>query len=92
MFRFSIRELMLVTLMVAMGTAWLIDHWRSSAAVSKLKDELENWAGRSREAEATTATIEQQLKAWHFEILWTDKGPFVTKPLDRRPADIPPPP
>jgi hypothetical protein len=28
MFRFSIRELMLVTLVVAVSVGWAIDHWR----------------------------------------------------------------
>ena len=28
MFRFSIRELMLVTLVVALSAGWAIDHWR----------------------------------------------------------------
>jgi hypothetical protein len=28
MFRFSIRELMLVTLVAAVSTGWAIDHWR----------------------------------------------------------------
>ena len=30
MFRFSIRELMLVTLVVAVSVGWAIDHWRPS--------------------------------------------------------------
>jgi hypothetical protein len=36
MFRFSIRELMLVTLVVAMGIAWAIDH-RAVLAAREMK-------------------------------------------------------
>lgn len=32
MFRFSIRELMLVTLVVALSVGWAIDHWRTNSA------------------------------------------------------------
>ncbi|MFN0021660.1 MAG: hypothetical protein ACKVP0_25715 [Pirellulaceae bacterium] len=40
MFRFSIREMMLVTLVVAISVAWAIDHWRPSNVYRKM--DLEN--------------------------------------------------
>ena len=40
MFRFSIRELMLVTLVVAVSVGWAIDHWRPSNIYRKMA--LEN--------------------------------------------------
>jgi|GEM_PF-2946988 len=40
MFRFSIRELMLVTLVVAVSVGWAIDHWRPSNIYRKM--DLEN--------------------------------------------------
>src|SRR6476620_9889196 len=40
MFRFSLRELMLVTLVVAVSVGWAIDHWRPSNIYRKM--ELEN--------------------------------------------------
>jgi hypothetical protein len=33
MFRFTIRELVLLTLVVAMGVAWALDHWRLTEAM-----------------------------------------------------------
>jgi len=36
MFRFSIRELMLVTLVAAMGVGWAIDHWRPNNPYRKM--------------------------------------------------------
>ena len=52
MFRFSIRELFLVTLVVAMGIAWCLDHrkqtqettsWRRSAGGLELVLQQEGW-------------------------------------------------
>jgi hypothetical protein len=37
MFRFSIRELMLVTLVVALVAGWAIDHWRPNNPYLKLE-------------------------------------------------------
>lgn len=36
MFRFSIREMMLVTLVVALVVGWAIDHWRPNNAYRKM--------------------------------------------------------
>ena len=33
MFRFTIRELVLLTLVVAMGVGWALDHWRLTEAM-----------------------------------------------------------
>src|SRR3954470_24780386 len=51
MFRFSIRELMLVTLVAAMGIAWAVDHWAvaasrdsAKAALVEIKEDAESLA------------------------------------------------
>ncbi len=40
MFRFSIREMMLVTLMVAMGVAWWLDRSHLASDASRYKEAL----------------------------------------------------
>ncbi|MGI8980500.1 MAG: hypothetical protein ACR2FY_14830 [Pirellulaceae bacterium] len=44
MFRFSIRELMLVTLVVALGISWYAEHWQLNAALKELKTSENYWA------------------------------------------------
>jgi lipopolysaccharide export system protein LptC len=38
MFRFTIRELVLLTLIVAMGVGWWLDHQRQASEIQKLKN------------------------------------------------------
>ena len=38
MFRFSIRELMLLTLVVGLGLAWWMDHWQQKLALERLQE------------------------------------------------------
>ena len=54
MFRFSIRELMLVTLVVALSVGWAIDHWRPNNPC--LQAELRNM------------TMEEALKLLGYEV------------------------
>ena len=55
MFRFSIRELMLVTLVVAVSVGWAIDHWRPSNIYRKM--DMEN------------GVMKEGLKYWLAEAL-----------------------
>lgn len=36
MFRFTIRDVMWLTLLVALAVAWGIDHWRQAAEINRL--------------------------------------------------------
>ena len=54
MFRFSIRELMLVTTVVALGVAWFVEHTRAQAALKSAKEacgKAEFWERINRESE-----------------------------------------
>ena len=54
MFRFSIREMMLVTAMVALGVAWFAEHTRAQAALKYGKEacgQAEFWERINRESE-----------------------------------------
>ena len=46
MFRFTIRELALVTLVVAMGAGWWIDHRSSRQAQAKLQEQVDLLNGK----------------------------------------------
>ena len=39
--RFSIRDLLLVTALVALAVAWWVDHRRQAVAIEQLKEELQ---------------------------------------------------
>lgn len=66
MFRFSIRELMLVTLVVAMGLSWFAEHWQLQSALQESQDNL--W--RRERTEGHFKEVENQLKKRGLEISW----------------------
>ena len=92
MFRFSIRELMLVMLVVALGVAWFAEHRRAQAALIDAKKAEE----RSKHAEETAearwhywkdevADIQKQLPQFGLDIGWVvHGGPHVYKISDNR--------
>jgi hypothetical protein len=43
MFRFTIRELLLLTVIVATSVGWWVDHRRQSAAVSYYTEHYQHW-------------------------------------------------
>ena len=65
MFRFSIRELMLVTMIVALAVAWWMDRYQLS----------EGRAWRQR-----AAVIEQYLVRNHWEVWWGVDSVGITQP------------
>jgi hypothetical protein len=70
MFRFSIRELMLVTLVVALGLSWFAEHRQLQGALKESQDNL--W--RRERVEGHIEQIEMQLKRQGFEIAWVCFG------------------
>ena len=86
MFRFSIRELMLVTLVVAMGISWLADRRQLSGSLDRAAESLIE----SKESEAelnrlcrhrreSLERIEEQLPNFGLHIWWAHSTPVVTK-------------
>ena len=63
MFRFSIRELMLVTLVVAMGIAWLAEHRRAVAA----SDRIHRFAERRQHE---YRGLNKDLAGWGLDLVW----------------------
>lgn len=61
MFRFSIRELMLVTLVVAMAAGWFTDRLMVNSEVSGLKAKLKPLEEEHRMAEAAKAAMQRDL-------------------------------
>ena len=75
MFRFTIRELVLLTLVVAMGVGWWLDH----SALSRRADLWEYRAGAV--ADWTSG------EGWRVE--WTPEGVDLTKPGGEAETDQP---
>ena len=72
MFRFSIRELMLVTLVVALGVAWCTEHRRLQAALNdaiEATEKSEKSQTRTRRMDAEIGQIHDQLAAHGLGIL-----------------------
>jgi hypothetical protein len=61
MFRFSIRELLLVTLVVAMGMAWWLDH-------NAIATEAGNYKTATKHLGDTVNLLDEYLKELGFEI------------------------
>ena len=82
MFRFSIRELMLVTLIVAMGLSWFAEHRHLQSALKESEDNL--W--RREQKEEHIREIERQLEKQGLEISWECFGnlPLVQKQSARK--------
>ena len=62
MFRFSIRELMLVTLVVAIGVAWFLDHRRLHGALVNSNTAIEAAIGEAKNAKEQQELLNQQVK------------------------------
>jgi len=77
MFRFSIRELMLVTLVAALAVAWFTEH-RSSQEAMKQSEKL---LARNRRLNAEMDSIAEQLEGYGLGLLRTmyaDNRPGAT--------------
>jgi hypothetical protein len=57
MFRFSIRELMLVTLVVALAVGWWVEHGRAATQGSRLRSALAETARVKAEASAASEKL-----------------------------------
>jgi hypothetical protein len=80
MFRFSIRELMLVTLVAALGVAWFAEHRRAQSALERAKDAEETAEVRWHYWKKEVADIQKQLPQFGLDIGWiVHGGPHVYK-------------
>lgn len=66
--KFSIRDLLLVTVIVALAAGWWVDHWR-------LKRDL--WQEQSRFLPFRDATLEQILYDHGIEVEFTEPGKCI---------------
>jgi len=86
MFRFSIRELMLLTLVVAMGISWLVDRRRFRDSFHKVEEllneskedhaELNRLCRHHRES---FEDVSDQLAKYGLEVYWIHSKAFVTE-------------
>jgi hypothetical protein len=65
MFRFTIRELVLLTLVVAIGVGWWLDRHSSRQAQAKLQEQVDSLTGKSSwwtSREAANLFTKQEIK------------------------------
>jgi hypothetical protein len=87
MFRFSIRELMLLTLVAAMGSGWWIEcrhrpDWRSRAGAMKHYFELTGHAVRWEGGELTVEKRDRQLPFFAVSLNDFANTPDSSEPLN----------
>ena len=82
MFRFSIRELLLVTLVVGLGVGWLVDHRAQVANSEEYTKAYEQWRQIAEAGEERHETI---LRSLGFSIEKNGDTTTVTLPDSFRP-------
>jgi hypothetical protein len=76
MFRFSIRELMLVMLIAVLGVAWFLEHRRAQAALLKASES----AAELRQTTDDLYDALNQLPQFGLNVDWVvGGGPLITK-------------
>src|SRR5690242_10554815 len=90
MFRFSIRELMLVTLVIVFGVAWFVEHRRAQAALAAANEASGNaefWEQRYNEDERS---LQKQLASYGLTIGYVGhSGPGVYRISPDHPPESP---
>ena len=101
MFRFSIRELSIAALAVALGIAWCAEHNRLSAALSQcevLKNQLKEAVQEAKDAKETEEyvrawrekdieRISEQLARHDLQLFWFCGGNDTYPSISKRTAD-----
>ena len=79
MFRFSIRELMLVTLVVGLVAGWLLDHGRQARAIESEKAWRLRAQTLEKEWRLRAGTLETIVVARGWKVLWREDqvGAFI---------------
>ena len=70
MFRFTIRDVLWLTVVVALVVAWLLDNYRESVAREELAVDRNLWEARARSAYSL-------LRNDSYSIEWIDSAPYM---------------
>ena len=63
MFRFSVRDLLWLTLVVAVGLGWFIREWQLTAELNQVRNQARKWRG-------VAGALESVLKGEGWELVW----------------------
>ena len=74
MFRFTIRELVLLTLVVAMGAGWWLDRRMSQAKIATYRAKCEKFEAATRRLEAEQELLRKELAMYRNLIRSRKKG------------------
>jgi hypothetical protein len=78
MFRFSIRELLLITAVVALVVGWWVEHRRANSASVEAARVAEKASSEEITRQLVLVRIQQNLKLFDLEIRWPrDHSPSV---------------
>ena len=77
MFRFSIRELLLLTVVAAIGVAWFTDHSRLHAALVSAQSDAKSSDAVCDRLQREMDNIGHELPRHGLCLLWACEGPFI---------------
>lgn len=72
MFRFTIREILLLTATAGIGTAWWLDHSRQASVI-------EAWKGKAATVENRVTVLEMVLEDDSWKLSWINEGKLPEK-------------
>lgn len=70
MFRFTIRELLILTVTAGLAVGWWIDHKELSGAAFVASDQARIWESRSNLADENVEEINKQLHGHGLALIW----------------------
>jgi hypothetical protein len=71
--KFSIRDLFLVTLMVALAVGWFVEHRRTSIATTvadEAREQAQLWEAKAAQGNRDLISLEKQFSKFGFGVEW----------------------
>lgn len=78
MFRFTIRELVLLTLVAAMGAGWFVDRWSQATTIEVERQRFQNEKARSESLRNAVLLLKERLEESGDDVTVIIGGEMIT--------------